>query len=88
MLLFHEHDWEPKLISSILATDCFYVGALGSKKTHASRLQQLRDRGVADSQLDRIHGPVGLQINARTPAEISVSILAEVIAAKNSSSVI
>ena len=88
VLLFHEHDWEPKLIRSVLATDCFYIGALGSRKTHASRLQQLRKLCVAESQLNRIHGPVGLPINARTPAEISISILAEVIAAKNSDAIV
>ena len=84
VLLFHEHDWEQKLLRAILSTECFYIGALGSRKTHAARLAKLRESGIDESQLQRIHGPVGLQINAKTPGEIAVSILAEIIKAKNS----
>ncbi len=83
VLLFHEHDWEPKILNSLLGTKCFYIGALGSRKTHSNRLKRLRELGINDEQLGRIHGPVGLRINARTPKEIAVSILAEIIATKN-----
>jgi xanthine dehydrogenase accessory factor len=65
-----------------LASPAFYVGALGSTRTHAKRCQRLSDRGVAQGDLDRIAAPIGLDIGARTPAEIAVSILAEVIAAR------
>ncbi|MEM7455770.1 MAG: XdhC family protein [Planctomycetota bacterium] len=82
VLLFHEHDWEPGLLKSILATECFYVGALGSRKTHRARLAHLRNAGVSEEACNRIHGPVGLQISAGTPAEIAISILSEIISDK------
>lgn len=77
--LFHEHEWEPPLLARALAAPCFYVGALGSRRTHAARLAVLRARGVAEAALTRIHAPVGLPIGAKTPPEIAVSILAEII---------
>lgn len=80
VLLFHEHDWEPKLLESILRANCFYIGALGSRKTHVARLEQLRKRGVLETDLLRIHGPVGLSIGATTPAEIALSIMSEIVA--------
>ncbi|HEY0191914.1 MAG TPA: XdhC family protein, partial [Kofleriaceae bacterium] len=70
---------DPALIAA-LATPAFYVGCLGSKKTHAARRGRLAEGGVAKAALARLHGPVGLAIGARTPAEIAVSVLAEVIA--------
>gem|GEM_PF-162101 len=65
-----------------LAVDspCFYVGALGSRRTHAARLERLAAGGVAKDKLARIHGPIGLDIGARGPAEIAISIMAEVTA--------
>ncbi len=65
-----------------LASPAFYVGALGSTRTHAKRCQRLGDLGLDDQALARISAPVGLDIGAKTPAEIAVSILAEVIAAR------
>ena len=85
VLLFHEHDWEPKLLQTILNTDCFYIGTLGSRKTHADRLQWLREMGVSETDLHRIRGPIGLAINAQTPAEIALSILSEIVLAYRSS---
>jgi len=70
---------DPALIAA-LATPAFYVGCLGSTKTHGARRARLGERGVAGAALDRLHGPVGLRIGARTPAEIAVSILGEVVA--------
>lgn len=67
---------DPALIAA-LASNCFYIGALGSKKTHAARLERLRQHGLGESDLARIHGPIGLAIGARSPAEIAVSIAAE-----------
>ena len=68
---------DPGLIAA-LKSPCFYIGALGSKKTHAARLERLKNDGFSERDLSRIHGPIGLDIGARTPAEIAVSILAEI----------
>lgn len=70
---------DPALIAA-LRSDVFYVGALGSKKTHAARLARLRAEGFDDAALARIHGPVGLALGAKSPAEIAVSIMAQVTA--------
>lgn len=67
---------DPALIAA-LATPAFYVGALGSTRTHAKRLDRLGAAGVSPDNLKRIHGPVGLDIGAATPAEIAVSIMAQ-----------
>lgn len=80
--LFHEHDWEPPILTHALASACYYIGALGSRRTHATRLALLRERGVDETLLARIHGPVGLDLGARSPPEIAVSILAEIIATR------
>ena len=69
---------EPALVEA-LRSRAFYIGALGSKKTQAARLGRLREHGLDDQTLARIHGPVGLAIGARSTAEIAVSILAQVI---------
>jgi xanthine dehydrogenase accessory factor len=68
---------DPGLIVA-LKSPCFYIGALGSKKTHAGRLERLKHAGFSEQDLSRIHGPIGLDIGARSPAEIAVSILAEI----------
>lgn len=70
---------DPALIAA-LRSDAFYIGALGSKKTHASRLERLRAEGFGEQDLARIHGPAGLAIGAKSPAEIAVSVLAELTA--------
>ena len=77
--LFHDHDYETDLLMSVLGSPLFYIGALGSQKTHQHRVDLLRDAGVDESMLQRVHGPVGLDIGAQTPAQIAVSILAELI---------
>ena len=61
-----------------LDSDAFYIGALGSKKTHARRLERLGQEGYSLEALARIHGPVGLPIGSETPAEIALSIMAEI----------
>ena len=70
---------DPSLLHA-LERDCFYIGALGSRKTHAKRLDRLKALGVTDSQLARIHAPIGLNIGAVSPSEISLSIMAEITA--------
>jgi xanthine dehydrogenase accessory factor len=71
---------DPGLLHA-LERDCFYIGALGSKKTHASRLARLKAQGATDDALARIHAPIGLAIGAASPSEIAVSIMAEITAA-------
>jgi xanthine dehydrogenase accessory factor len=83
VLLFHEHDWESAILKTLLKTDCFYIGALGSRRTHEQRIRQLQSLGL-DKAVHRIHGPVGMDIRAVTPIEIAVSILAEVTLAYRS----
>jgi xanthine dehydrogenase accessory factor len=68
---------DPALIIA-LRSPAFYVGALGSKKTHAKRLERLKEAGFSDQELERLHAPIGLAIGARSPAEIAISILAEI----------
>lgn len=70
---------DPALIHA-LQGDCFYIGALGSRKTHGRRLERLKQQGASDEQLARIHAPIGLNIGAVSPAEIAVSIIAEITA--------
>ncbi|WP_213770346.1 XdhC family protein [Bradyrhizobium sp. dw_78] len=60
--------------------DCFYIGALGSRKTHAKRAERLRAQGAKDSDIARIHAPIGLNIGAVSPSEIAVAIMAEITA--------
>jgi xanthine dehydrogenase accessory factor len=76
--LTHDPKLDDPALSAALRSNCFYIGALGSKKTHAGRLARLKAHGFSDSELARIRGPIGLDIGARTPAEIAISILAEV----------
>jgi xanthine dehydrogenase accessory factor len=78
VFLFHDFDWEMKLIPAALATGAFYIGALGSPKTHQARLEGLRKLGVADVDLARIRGPVGLIPATRDAATLAISVLAEV----------
>jgi xanthine dehydrogenase accessory factor len=68
---------DPALLHA-LERDCFYIGALGSRKTHARRLVRLKEAGMGDAALARIHAPIGLDIGAVSPAEIAVSIMAEI----------
>jgi xanthine dehydrogenase accessory factor len=79
--LTHDPKLDDPALAVALRTGAFYIGALGSSRTHAKRLARLREQGFDEAALARIHGPVGLDIGARTPAEIAVSILADVIAA-------
>ena len=77
--LTHDPKLDDPALESGLRSDAFYIGSLGSGKTHAARLSRLRGHGFTDEDLARIRGPVGLKIGARSPAEIAVSILAQLI---------
>ncbi|HER25745.1 MAG TPA: xanthine dehydrogenase, partial [Rhodospirillales bacterium] len=81
--LTHDAAPDDMALDLALKSDVFYMGALGSRKTHASRCQRLTEMGWSDEDLAAICGPIGLDIAAATPAEIAVAILAQVIAAKN-----
>lgn len=71
---------DPALIAA-LRSECFYVGALGSRKTHGKRLERLTIEGFAEADLARIHAPIGIPIGAVSPAEIALAILGEIVAA-------
>lgn len=79
ILLTHDPKLDDPALIQALKSEAFYVGALGSKKTHAKRRARLQDMGFADEVIDRIHGPIGLDIGASNPSEIAVSILSEVL---------
>jgi xanthine dehydrogenase accessory factor len=76
--LTHDPKIDEPALEAALRAGCFYVGALGSKKTHARRVERLRARGIGDDAIARIHAPIGLPIGAASPAEIAVAILAEI----------
>ena len=78
--LTHDPKIDDGPIRAALSAGCFYVGALGSRKTHAKRLERLAAAGASAADLARIHAPIGLDIGAQSPAEIAVAVLAEVIA--------
>ena len=81
--LFHEHEHETDILKTAICTPLFYIGALGSKRTHQARLDSLSSAGVAESQLSRIIGPVGTDIGAITPMQIAVSIMSQLIEVAN-----
>lgn len=77
---FHDHGFEADILARALDSPAFFIGALGSRRTHAQRLEGLRQRGLSEAELSRIRGPIGLDLGARTPPEIALSILAQVVA--------
>lgn len=79
--LTHDPKLDDPALVRALRSPAFYIGALGSTRTHAKRLERLRAEGLDEAALARIHGPAGLAIGARSPAEIAVSVLAEMTAA-------
>ena len=76
--LTHDPKLDDPALDAALKSDAFYIGSLGSRKTHNARLERLRRAGFSDNELARINGPVGLSIGAKSPAEIAISILAQV----------
>jgi xanthine dehydrogenase accessory factor len=83
VVLTHDPKIDDQALKIVLDTDVAYVGALGSRKTHAKRTLRLKEDGVPEEKIERIYGPVGLNINARQPAEIALSIMAQIIGVRN-----
>jgi len=82
VVLTHEDRWDVPALAGALASNAFYVGALGSRRTQARRREQLLETGVSEEQLDRLCGPAGLDLGAGTPGETALSILAEILAVR------
>ena len=84
MVLVFTHDpkFDEPALTAALATDAGYVGALGSRRTQERRAERLRDAGIDEDSIARIHAPCGLDVGARTPSETAISVLAEVIAVR------
>jgi xanthine dehydrogenase accessory factor len=78
--LTHDPKIDDPALLHALARECFYIGALGSRKTHARRVERLKGQGVAADALARIHAPIGLPIGAVSPPEIALSIMGEITA--------
>jgi xanthine dehydrogenase accessory factor len=78
--LTHDPKIDDPALTHALARDCFYIGALGSKKTHARRVERLKGQGIGDAAIARIHAPIGLEIGAVSPPEIAVAIMGEITA--------
>lgn len=82
-LLTHDPKIDDPALKIILKANPFYIGALGSNKTHAKRVERLRGYGFGEVEIGRIHGPIGLNIGAQTPEEIALSIMAEIVKARS-----
>jgi xanthine dehydrogenase accessory factor len=76
--LTHDPKIDDPALEHALARECFYIGALGSRKTHAKRIERLKQAGISEANLARIHAPIGLDIEAISPAEIAVAIMGEI----------
>ena len=78
--LTHDPKIDDQALTHALERDCFYVGALGSRKTHARRIERLKGQGLTDDALGRIHAPIGLAIGAVSPPEIALAIMGQITA--------
>jgi xanthine dehydrogenase accessory factor len=78
--LTHDPKIDDPALLHALQHDCFYIGALGSKKTHARRVARLMEQGVSEADIARIHAPIGLSIGAVSPAEIALAVMAQITA--------
>jgi len=79
VFMFHDHEWESTLIPTALASDAFYIGAMGSRRAHARRMEMLRQQGCEPANIGRVRGPAGLFSGAKSASDVAISILAEVI---------
>ncbi len=82
-MLTHDPKIDDPALIVVLNSSAFYIGALGSRKTHAARRQRLLDAGITEAQLARLHAPIGLNIGGRSPEEIALAIMAEIVQARN-----
>ena len=82
VVLTHDDKFDLPMLTAALASDAFYIGALGSRRNQERRRGLLREAGVSEAELERISGPCGLDIGAESPAETALSMLAEIIAAR------
>jgi xanthine dehydrogenase accessory factor len=82
-MLTHDPKIDDPALKIVLDSPAFYIGALGSRKTHEKRRQRLLDEGVAAEKLARLHAPIGLELGGRTPEEIALAIMAEIVAVKH-----
>ncbi len=83
--LTHDPKLDDPALEYSLESNAFYIGCLGSKKTHLSRQERLKRKGLSDKKIKKLHGPVGLNIGAKTPTEIALSIISQIIEIKNKS---
>jgi xanthine dehydrogenase accessory factor len=79
ILMFHDHDWEAALLAQALKGDAFYIGAMGSARTHTLRKDVLTDAGISAADIARIHGPIGLIPSMRDANLLGLSALAEIV---------
>lgn len=83
VVLTHDPKLDDPAIVHAVKHDIRYIGAIGSRNTHAKRVERLREAGITDEQIAKIHAPIGLNIRARNPEQIALAILGEMVAAKN-----
>ncbi len=83
VILTHDPKFDEPAILGALKTDAGYIGAVGSRKTNVERRERLLESGATDDELNRVHGPIGLNIGGKSPEEMAISILAEIIAVRN-----
>jgi len=81
--LTHDPKLDDSALNAVLKSDAFYIGSLGSKKTHNARIQRLKASNFSSDEINRIHGPIGLDIGAKSPQEIAISIISEIISIRN-----
>ena len=79
VLMFHDHDWEYALLEQALKGNAFYIGAMGSIRTHQDRCEMLKDKGVSPEDIARIHGPIGIIPTMRDANLLALSTLAEIV---------
>ncbi len=82
-MLTHDPKIDDPALKAALNSSAFYIGALGSRKTHAARRQRLLDDGLTQAQLDHLHAPIGLDLGGRSPEEIALAIMAEIVQTRN-----
>lgn len=83
VVLSHDPKLDNPALKLALNSNCRYIGALGSRKTHNRRIKALKEEGLTDTRISRIHAPIGIDLGGRKPEEIAVSIIAEIVAVQN-----